>query len=196
MNDRSCGRLRVVATPLGNLEDLSPRARAALETADAIAAEDTRRTGKLLELLGLPKRPLLSYFAPAYCLNQRHKVSGVTREPSSFKVQRERACAFNARQRRCSSVNRRRLPPSISRSTLISSFWYAMTVCWCRLTQPASININNCPGEHHDFDFMRTILARMTIENGAAERPQSADIPQNIRRSSFGTLRAWPSRLL
>jgi 16S rRNA (cytidine1402-2'-O)-methyltransferase len=54
----------VVATPLGNLEDLSPRARAALRDADAIAAEDTRRTGRLLQLLGLPKKPLLSYFAP------------------------------------------------------------------------------------------------------------------------------------
>ena len=36
---------------------------------------------------------------------------------------------------------------------------------------------------------MGAILLRMTIENGAAERPQSADIPPNIRRSSFGTLR-------
>ncbi|MBZ0270315.1 rRNA (cytidine-2'-O-)-methyltransferase, partial [bacterium] len=58
------GTLRVVATPIGNLEDLSPRARGALSTADAIAAEDTRRAGKLLELCGLPKRPMLSYFAP------------------------------------------------------------------------------------------------------------------------------------
>lgn len=58
------GVLRVVATPLGNLGDLSPRAREALATADWIAAEDTRRTGLLLQLLGLPKRPFLSYFAP------------------------------------------------------------------------------------------------------------------------------------
>ncbi|MEE9213110.1 MAG: hypothetical protein V3U29_10705, partial [Phycisphaeraceae bacterium] len=52
-----------------------------------------------------------------------------------------------------------------------------------------SISVNNCPGEHHDFDFMGAILSRMIIGNGAAERPQSADIPPNIRRSSFGTLR-------
>ena len=58
------GVLRIVATPLGNLADLSPRAREALETAVAIAAEDTRRTGRLLELVGLPKKPLLSYYAP------------------------------------------------------------------------------------------------------------------------------------
>jgi len=57
------------------------------------------------------------------------------------------------------------------------------------LIHPASININNCPGEHHDFDFMGAILPRMTIDNGATERPQSADRPKDTRRSSFGTLR-------
>lgn len=65
MNERSdSGLLQVVATPLGNLEDLSPRGRRALENADSIAVEDTRRTGRLLDLLGLPKKPLLSYYAP------------------------------------------------------------------------------------------------------------------------------------
>ena len=54
--------------------------------------------------------------------------------------------------------------------------WYAMTACWWRLIQPASINISNCPGEHHDFDFMGTILPWMPIENGATEWPQNADI--------------------
>lgn len=62
-SSKTLGVLRVVATPLGNLDDLSPRARAALETADCIAAEDTRRTGVLLSLLGIPKRPMLSHFA-------------------------------------------------------------------------------------------------------------------------------------
>ncbi len=50
------GKLVVVATPIGNLEDLAPRARLALEQADQIACEDTRRTGRLLAHLGLKKK--------------------------------------------------------------------------------------------------------------------------------------------
>lgn len=42
------GRLVVVATPIGNLDDLSPRAAAALRDADLVLAEDTRRTATLL----------------------------------------------------------------------------------------------------------------------------------------------------
>ena len=47
------GTLFIVATPIGNLEDLSPRARQTLAEADLIAAEDTRRTGRLLSHLGI-----------------------------------------------------------------------------------------------------------------------------------------------
>jgi 16S rRNA (cytidine1402-2'-O)-methyltransferase len=53
------GRLAVISTPIGNLGDLSPRARDELAAAELVAAEDTRRTGQLLTTLGL-SRPLLS----------------------------------------------------------------------------------------------------------------------------------------
>jgi 16S rRNA (cytidine1402-2'-O)-methyltransferase len=53
------GRLVLVATPIGNLGDLSPRAARALADADLVACEDTRRTGKLLAHVGV-KRPLVS----------------------------------------------------------------------------------------------------------------------------------------
>jgi 16S rRNA (cytidine1402-2'-O)-methyltransferase len=54
------GRIVLVATPIGNLGDLSPRAVDALAVADVVAAEDTRRTGQLLAHHGL-RRPLLRY---------------------------------------------------------------------------------------------------------------------------------------
>jgi 16S rRNA (cytidine1402-2'-O)-methyltransferase len=47
------GQLVLVATPIGNLDDLSPRARAALETADLVCCEDTRRTRALLSAVGI-----------------------------------------------------------------------------------------------------------------------------------------------
>jgi 16S rRNA (cytidine1402-2'-O)-methyltransferase len=55
----SAGRLDVVATPIGNLADLSPRAREALAGADLIAAEDTRHTAILLASCGI-SRPMVS----------------------------------------------------------------------------------------------------------------------------------------
>jgi len=50
------GRLEVVATPIGNLGDLSARAREVLAAADLIAAEDTRRTAQLLSAIGVSSR--------------------------------------------------------------------------------------------------------------------------------------------
>ena len=52
--DGAPGRLVLVATPIGNLGDLSPRAVEALATADVVAAEDTRRTRALLTHAGVP----------------------------------------------------------------------------------------------------------------------------------------------
>ena len=55
------GMLYLVPTPIGNLGDISQRCRETLESADFIAAEDTRVTLKLMNHLGI-KKPLISYF--------------------------------------------------------------------------------------------------------------------------------------
>src|SRR5437588_12823896 len=57
------GTLYVVATPIGNLGDVTARALEVLERVDLIAAEDTRVTGRLLAAKSL-RRPMLSYRAP------------------------------------------------------------------------------------------------------------------------------------
>jgi 16S rRNA (cytidine1402-2'-O)-methyltransferase len=57
------GRLFVVGTPIGNLEDITFRAVRVLGEVAAIACEDTRQTVKILNRFGL-KKPLLSYFHP------------------------------------------------------------------------------------------------------------------------------------
>lgn len=54
------GKLYVVGTPIGNLDDLAPRAREVLATADVIAAEDTRHTRGLLSRIGVEAR-LIAY---------------------------------------------------------------------------------------------------------------------------------------
>jgi len=66
------GTLYIVATPIGNLEDLTPRAARVLGEVDLILAEDTRRTAKLLSHLGL-SRPMRSLHEH----NQTEQVDGL-----------------------------------------------------------------------------------------------------------------------
>lgn len=54
--EQAQGVLYIVATPIGNLDDLSARAVSVLNSVDVVAAEDTRHSGRLLQHLGLSKR--------------------------------------------------------------------------------------------------------------------------------------------
>lgn len=67
------GKLVLCATPIGNLGDLSGRAIEALSSADVVFAEDTRRTGKLLEHIGA-STPMRSFFAH----NERSRLDELT----------------------------------------------------------------------------------------------------------------------
>jgi 16S rRNA (cytidine1402-2'-O)-methyltransferase len=69
------GTLFLVGTPIGNLGDLAPRAVETLAAVDLIAAEDTRRTGRLLARLELPDRPIVSFFEG----NERERTEDVLR---------------------------------------------------------------------------------------------------------------------
>jgi 16S rRNA (cytidine1402-2'-O)-methyltransferase len=60
MENRMTGSLFVVSTPIGNLDDISTRARVVLESVDWVACEDTRHSGLLLSQLGISAR-LISY---------------------------------------------------------------------------------------------------------------------------------------
>jgi 16S rRNA (cytidine1402-2'-O)-methyltransferase len=56
------GTLYLVGTPIGNLGDMSDRARETLRGVDLVAAEDTRRTGRLLAKCGVARKRLVSLF--------------------------------------------------------------------------------------------------------------------------------------
>ena len=60
-NAISAGTLYLVATPIGNLSDISERALKTLSEVDFVAAEDTRNSRKLLSCFGISK-PMISYF--------------------------------------------------------------------------------------------------------------------------------------
>ncbi|NJM32052.1 MAG: hypothetical protein HC848_03135 [Limnobacter sp.] len=62
----------MVATPIGNLGDISERARSVLASVDRIAAEDTRNTARLLQFLGIHK-PLMAHHAH----NERASAEGI-----------------------------------------------------------------------------------------------------------------------
>jgi 16S rRNA (cytidine1402-2'-O)-methyltransferase len=66
------GTLFVVGTPIGNLGDMTPRARETLARVALVAAEDTRRTGRLLAGLDI-RRPMLSFFEG----NERERVTQI-----------------------------------------------------------------------------------------------------------------------
>src|SRR6202165_3187874 len=68
----TAGRLYVVATPIGNLGDLSARARETLQSCAVIAAEDTRHTGVLLKHFGI-QTPQLSL----HDHNEQHRASDI-----------------------------------------------------------------------------------------------------------------------
>ncbi|MEX2406448.1 MAG: 16S rRNA (cytidine(1402)-2'-O)-methyltransferase [Actinomycetota bacterium] len=69
------GTLFVVGTPIGNLGDMTERARETLGSVELVAAEDTRRTGRLLARLGI-KRRLVSLFEG----NERERIASIVGE--------------------------------------------------------------------------------------------------------------------
>lgn len=69
------GTLYIVATPIGNLKDLSPRAEKVLSSVAMVAAEDTRHSGRLLQHLGL-RKPMIALHEH----NERERVDHVLKE--------------------------------------------------------------------------------------------------------------------
>lgn len=69
------GTLYVVATPIGNMGDMTPRGREILASVDVIAAEDTRTSGVLLEKLGLSGQRLVAY----HKFNEEAGAEGIVR---------------------------------------------------------------------------------------------------------------------
>lgn len=73
----STGVLSVVATPIGNLADLSPRAADTLASADVVLCEDTRRTRKLLSHLGIALGKGAGQLLSSHAHNERDRAAQV-----------------------------------------------------------------------------------------------------------------------
>ncbi len=67
------GKLYLVPTPIGNMDDISPRAVATLKAVDVVACEDTRHSGRFLKALGVSCR-MLSY----HDFNEQHRAGQLT----------------------------------------------------------------------------------------------------------------------
>ena len=67
------GTLWIVGTPIGNLGDMTARAREVLAAVDLVAAEDTRRTGRLLQGFGIKKKKMVSLFDA----NERERIERI-----------------------------------------------------------------------------------------------------------------------
>jgi len=77
------GTLYIVATPIGNLEDITLRALRMLREADLVAAEDTRHTRKLLSHFDIPT-PLIAYHQHSEAGRTEHLVRRMTEEGQSI----------------------------------------------------------------------------------------------------------------
>lgn len=73
---KEIGKLYLIPTPIGNLEDISLRAINTLKSVDIIACEDTRNTGKLLKLLDIPQKKLFAY----HNFNESNSAKGIVEQ--------------------------------------------------------------------------------------------------------------------
>ena len=119
MTDPSSGVLVLVATPIGNLGDLSPRAVEALRDADVIAAEDTRRTRGLLTHAGMPAAGRLR---AVHAHNERERRADDRRRRA------RRASASRTSPTRACPASRIRASCSCARASTPGSRWR-----WCRV---------------------------------------------------------------
>ena len=102
------GILYIVATPIGNLDDMPPRVAATFGAADFVAAEDTRVTMRLLNYLGL-KKPMVSYYEHAL-RRARTAPSALTPECPASLTRARSSCGTRWPGASKSCLSRRRPP--------------------------------------------------------------------------------------